>query len=306
MMKKYIYIVFVMFFMGAVSCSEEDITLNPELADLPFDLPQGEEGSLEEQIYSFYERYETFVLYDFDAKEFNNTWGSRTEYWFAPVKEEYKSCVGEVITFMTEEVFAAYPDEFIAGLLPRKLYLVDSLSSSSSASSLENIMTMDNHGMAISRVGEEMLSFTDSDWEELGNEIIGLVLGYIEVPSEFYELPDDHPWFIYNLEEDPEGEYDDFHYTLYKYGFTGADDSMVDYGLFMPHKGEEELSDYFLFIMSTPKTEMDKIFARFELVKERACMLAKFMKEDMEMDLVLMQNSNCPDDPLPENYFDEI
>lgn len=63
MMKKYIYIVFVMFFMGAVSCSEEDITLNPELADLPFELPQGEEGSLEEQIYSFYERYETFVLY---------------------------------------------------------------------------------------------------------------------------------------------------------------------------------------------------------------------------------------------------
>ena len=57
--------------------------------------------------------------------------------------------------------------------------------------------------------------------------------------------------------------------------------------------------------MSTPKSEMDRIFARFDIVKQRAFLIADFMVKEMEMDPVALQNSFCPNDPLPSGYFDK-
>ena len=78
-----------------------------------------------------------------------------------------------------------------------------------------------------------------------------------------------------------------------------------DYGYFMPHRNGDDLGDYLSFLMSTPKMEMDRIFARFDIVKKRSFLIAKFMVEEMEMDPIALQNSFCPNDPLPAGYFDE-
>lgn len=40
------------------------------IGESSFCLPRGEEGSLEELIYSVYEKYGSFVLYDFDQTSF--------------------------------------------------------------------------------------------------------------------------------------------------------------------------------------------------------------------------------------------
>ena len=70
-MKMAIYIMLALFLSGMASCGSEDsINPIPELGNPPFDLPRGEEGSLEELIYSVYEKYGSFVLYDLIRRSF--------------------------------------------------------------------------------------------------------------------------------------------------------------------------------------------------------------------------------------------
>ena len=165
-MKMAIYIMLALFLSGMASCGSEDsINPIPELGNPPFDLPRGEEGSLEELIYSVYEKYGSFVLYDFDQTEFYTTWNGRTVYWYAPVKSGNKDHVAQMVTFMLEKVFAGYPEAFIAKFLPKKIYLVDSICNTSSynKSNLVNTLVTNNHGLAVSNVGVKMEAFTDSD-----------------------------------------------------------------------------------------------------------------------------------------------
>ena len=121
MMKRIIYIMLVLFLTGISSCGSEDsITPISELSKPPFDLPRGEAGSLEELIYSVYEKYGTFILYDFNQKEFYTTWNGRNIYWYGPVKTGNKTYVKQMVTFMLGNVFAGYPEAFIAKFLPKK------------------------------------------------------------------------------------------------------------------------------------------------------------------------------------------
>ena len=66
-MKKVKYNILMLCFLGwaAFACSD-DLATDESLAEVGYELPQGEEGSLEALIYDVYERYGTYVLYDFD------------------------------------------------------------------------------------------------------------------------------------------------------------------------------------------------------------------------------------------------
>ncbi|MFR7809735.1 MAG: hypothetical protein ACLU4N_10915 [Butyricimonas faecihominis] len=282
------------------------------IGESSFDLPRGEEGSLEELIYSVYEKYGSFVLYDFNQTEFYTTWNGRTVYWYAPVKSGNKDHVAQMVTFMLEKVFAGYPEAFIAKFLPKKIYLVDSICNTSSynKSNLVNTLVTNNHGLAVSNVGVKMEAFTDSDWNSMNSEIVTAIMNNIyntmEVPDEFFALVTYQFIYMFDEEEDadPEGEFDAYHYVLYTNGLVGSD-AFLEYGYFMPHKDGKDLGDYLSFLMSTPKSEMDRIFARFDIVKQRAFLIADFMVKEMEMDPVALQNSFCPNDPLPSGYFDK-
>lgn len=313
MMKRIIYIMLVLFLSGISSCGSEDsITPISELSKPPFDLLRGEAGSLEELIYSVYEKYGTFILYDFNQKEFYTTWNGRNIYWYVPVKTGNETYVKQVVTFMLENVFAGYPEAFIAKFLPKKIYLVDSICNASSynKSNLVNTLATNNHGLAVSNVGLKMESFTDGDWDAMSSGIVAAIMSNIyntmTVPDEFFALVSYQ--FIYSFDEeenaDPDGEFDAYHYVLYTEGFVGAN-AFLDYGYFMPHKNGDDLGDYLAFLMSTPKSEMDRIFARFDIVKQRASLIASFMVNEMGMDPIALQNSFCPNDPLPRDYFNK-
>ena len=313
MMKKMIYFMLVLFMTGITSCTSEDsIKPIPELGNPPFELPRGEAGSVEEQIYSVYEKYGSFVLYDFDQKEFYTTWNGRVVYWYAPVKKGNEAYVRQMVTYMVEDVFASYPEAFISKFLPKKIYLVDSICNTSTyvQRNLVNTLSTDNHVLVVSYVGTKMDSYRDSDWDAMRAGIVATIMGNIyntmEVPDEFFTLVEYRIVFEYDEEEnaDPEGEFDAYHYVLYGWGFVNST-NYPDYGYFMPHRNGDDLGDYLSFLMSTPKMEMDRIFARFDIVKKRSFLIAKFMVEEMEMDPIALQNSFCPNDPLPAGYFDE-
>lgn len=312
-MKRLIYIVSIGLMMAMTACySEDSIKPDPELGEPLFPLERGEEGSLEEQIYSIYEKYGSFVLYDFNQTEFYTTWSSRNVRWYAPVKEGNESYVSRMLTFIQENVFDRYPEAFISKFLPYKIYLVDSLCDNTTylKSKLVSTLGRDNHGLAVSHVGPDMDGLNASKWEGISSGIISIMMGNIydsmDVPEEFFKLSEYRSFYFYDNEEDadPEGEFDTYHYVLYSLGFVDAN-GYPEYEYFMGHKEKEDLADYISFVMSTPKTDMDKIFARFGIVKKKAFLIAGFIRDEMEMDPIALQNSFCPNDPLPAGYFDE-
>lgn len=306
-MKKLIYSLSILWVAGMLACTTEDaIKPADELGNPPYDLPRGEAGSLEELIYTVYEKYGSFVLYDFEPNDLYTTWTTRKAYWHAPVKTESREHIRQMVDFLLNDAFTEYPDEFIARYLPSKIFLVDSICSRETynKSYLESVFLLDNHGMAVSHVGAELDGWGESDWDGMRDELISGVMGQIydalEVPQEFFDIIGQY-YFMYFYEEDPDEEFDMYEYSWYIEGFVGGND--VVYG-YMPHRDNLDLKDYLVFLMSTPKSKMDRIFARFDLVKRRAFVIAEFMKEQMEMDPVELQNSKCPDDPLPAGYFD--
>ena len=306
-MKNWIYIALItLFASGIVACSEDDVTLDPELSALPYDLPRGEEGALEELIYTFHERYGSYVIYDVTEVELNSTWENRLYNEIVPVDADtYRDCMGELVAFMMDSVFASYPDEFIGELLPRRIYLVDTLKQNNN---MLNMTTLENHSLVISRVGEEMAAFTESDWEDLNMELTGAVLGNLTVPQEFYDL------IVYdNLSlgilgfymTDPEGEFDDYHYGIYSCGLLTSGMRDDAYGMFYVPEQVDDLASYLIFFMSTPATEIEHVCGRFEVIKDRARVMVRSLLEEQELDLVAIQNANCPDDPLVADFFNE-
>ena len=305
-MKNWIYIILISLFAGSVvACSEDDITPDPEISALPYDLPRGEEGSLEELIYTFHEKYGSFIVYDVDEVTLNTTWESRLYYEIVPVKESYRDCMCELIAFMLDEVFVTYPDEFIAQLLPRRVYLVDTLIENGEVLSIENLT---NHSMVISRVGEEMASFTETDWESFNTELTGAVLGNIEIGQEFYDLIDDENilfGMLADYVEDPENEYDAYHYGMYVVGFLTSSMNSDAMAMFYVPEEVEDLASYLTFIMSTSASEIEHMCERFEIVRNRAQLVVQFLRDEMDLDLIAIQNANCPDDPLAADFFNE-
>ena len=307
-MKNWIYIAFVVLFAGGVvACSEDDMTADPELSALPYELPRGEEGSLEELIYTFHERYGTYILYDVTEVDVNTTWEDRLLYEVVPVDAgAYRDCMVELVSFMMDNVFASYPDEFIGQLLPRRIYFVDTLK----LDAMLNMVLLENHSLVIAGVGEKMAKFTDTDWNDFNMELIGMVLGNLVMPQEFYDLiildglygmPG---LYIGYYESDPEGEFEDFYYSIYKYGFVGATrDDM--FGMFLAPSEVDDLAAYLVFLMSTPASEIEHVCERFEVIKDRARVVVQALLEDQGLDLVAIQNANNPDDPLASDFFNE-
>lgn len=307
-MKKLIYSLSILWVVVLFACATEDsITPSDELEKPPYDLPRGEEGSLEELIYTVYEKYGSFVLYDFQPNDLYTNWTNRNEYWYVPVQTENREYVRQMLNFLLNDAFTEYPDEFIARYLPSKIFLVDSICSQATYNprNLTSVLLLNNHGMAVSHVGEVLNDWDETDWDEMREELVGGVMGQIydalEVPQEFFDIIGRY-YTVYFYEDDPEEEFDMYEYSWYIEGFVGGNDLMGVY--YMPHRDNLDLKDYLVFLMSTPRSKMDRIFARFDLVKRRAFVVAEFMKEQMEMDPVELQNSKCPADPLPADYFD--
>ena len=306
-MKNWIYIALIVLFAGGVTaCSEDNVTVDPELSAMPYELPRGEEGSLEELIFTFHERYGSYVIYDMTEVELNSTWEDRLYYEIVPVDAgACRDCMTELMTFLMDDVFASYPDEFIAGLLPRRIYLVDTLMENGEVLSTANL---ENHSLVIAGVGEKMLEFADSDWESLNMELTGLMLGNVEVPQTFYDLivTDNLILGMMGLYmPDPEGEYDDYTYGIYSCGFLGSGMRDDMFQMFYTPEAVDDLADYLIFLMSTPGTEIAHVCERFNVIKQRAKIVVDTFLTEQELDIVAIQNTNCPDDPLAADFFGE-
>ena len=77
------------------------------------------------------------------------------------------------------------------------------------------------------------------------------------------------------------------------------------YGMFYVPEEIDDLVDYLTFLMSSPATEIENVCGRFEVVKSRARIVVQTFLDEQGLDLIAIQNGNCPDDPLASDYFNE-
>ncbi len=299
--------------MTLSACSESSLSPIDELGGTIYDPSTASEDA---NINAFYAKYGSRILYDFNQSDLAFGWSIPRNYWYAPVKAEYKHYISDVTLFLKDKAFQKYPDTFIKKYLPFRIFLVDSICSTTAydENRLQDVMQVATHGVAIAHLGKDMDKWTEDNWNTLQANVLESVLNSIYQPfKENYTIKQfgslQQPWsYMLSIEDDPQGEFSNVEYSLYANTYVDGAIYMDDGYIIPPYNDTAtDLGQYISFILTTSKSKMDKIFARtdFDVLKQRALLVAKFIKNGLMMDPIAMQNEACPDDPYPADYFND-
>lgn len=303
---KYSIILSCLLAWTAFACSD-DLAVDENLAEIGYDLPQGEAGSVDALIYDIYERYGTYVLYDFDEQDIRVEWKGDWNNHYSPVPEGSEQYIRQTIEFIQAELLDGYTDDFVRRNLVYRIFLVDSIYSNFYDDEQTGFSARE-HGWIIGNVGPRMAEWTDEDWSELKTTLT------TEFTSAFYDAAPVRPTQFLAMRytesipmdlEDPLGEYEAQRYTMYTYGYirgwsVGSNETWLD-----PDE-EQDFADYVTFLTMTPATELMHVLERFENVRERAKVLVPYLDTTLGLGVVATQNKNCPDDPIAEDYFSTL
>jgi len=309
---KYILLAPIMFLL--VSCSEERLEVDPSLNEPLYHIPEGgPPGSLAALMREFYDRYTTIVRFDFPEREIRSTWTGRWHWWYTPAQADSEQYGAALLGFLLENLYGRFEDDFVRRNLPYKIFLVDSLRSGVlETSALINVASRQN-AIILSHVGPQQAEFEDSTWNQIRLDVQEMFIrGFYEAaPSrptafilarnraEFGAFPDIGI-------EDPLGEFTSFSYRALRDGFIRgwlpnptAPPTGIAPGIL------QDFADFTLLFIQEPATEIRNIFTRFPLVRQRALTLVPFLQNVIGLDVIVTQNNNHPDDPIPPDFFQQ-
>lgn len=320
-MKKIInlYLLPLMLLWGACS---EDVNPDPQLAGPLYGLAKGEPGSVEELVYQTWEYCGVYYLWDYGDYAFQVTnWSGYFNKWYTPVKEENKELVKMVIHAIQNEVFAGMDGDYIRRNWFVRVFLCDSLCNDYDYNSDKVVNTyLQNEDMLIiPNLGERMKEYTEEDWtnwkKEFSSLLVGrLYLGATEEPTAFFDLRYKNPTtgkeataiFTNAWEEDPDEKYSPGVYTFHKYGYVRSKSDGWSSETVLIVDRKTDVADYINFLTMTEKTEMDYIWAHFPKMLERAIALIPYLEDVLGLDIVTMQNANCPHDAVETDYYKNL
>ncbi|MCL2417033.1 MAG: hypothetical protein FWD02_03760 [Bacteroidales bacterium] len=309
---KYVLLVPIMLLLTA--CSEERLVVDPNLNKPLYDIPEGgPPGSLAALMREFYDRYTTVVRFDFPEREIRSTWTGQWRSWYVPAEVGSEPYGAALLSFLLENLYGRFADEFVRRNLPYKIFLVDSLRSGVlETSALINVASRQN-AIILGNVGSQQAEFTDSVWEQIRVEVQEMFI------RGFYDAAPSRPAaFILSRSrsefglfpevglEDPLGEYTSFRYRALRDGFvrgwmptpTSPETGIAPGQL-------QDFADFTLMIIQEPATEITNLFTRFPLLRQRALILVPFLQNVVGLDVVTTQNNNHPGDPLPADFFQQ-
>ena len=166
-------------------------------------------------------------------------------------------------------------------------------------------------------VGDKMNNFTDEDWDswkaELSSLLISrLYLGATEQPDDFFNLRmkkangKEETMILAPWPEDPAGKYSPNVYIFRSNGYVRSQPTSFQTETVKIVDRKTDLADYISFLTTTTKTELNYNFEVFPRMLERAVAVIPYLQRVLSMDLVAMQNANCPDDPVEADYFKNL
>jgi hypothetical protein len=292
-------------------CSERELSVDPRLGEPLYHIGDGEPGSLDAIVREFNQRYGSFVIYDFAERDIRWTWTGHWYSWYTPMKAGNEAYAARLLTFLKENLYERFTDEFVRKNLSYKIFVVDSVCSSVSfsSSSLINVAERQN-GMVLGNAGPQIDGFTDAKWNEIRGDaetifINGLYNSAPSKPSQFISLRDQNLLIPGNTATlDPLGEYPSQRYRCYMAGWIkGMMPRPTSAESYLKPEEPQDFANYVLFLIQTPATEVGHVMERFPRVRERVLAIVPFLADVLGMDVIATQNINNPDDPMSKDFF---
>ena len=322
MKKIAIYLATVMFL--GISCSEE-VTVNPELAGPLYGLTKGEPGSVDELIYNTWEEWGMYYLYDYQKNAFQvSNWSGTSTRWYTPMKLEYKELIPKLIDIVQNGIFLGMDKELLKESWFVRTFLCDSLCDASSYNKgwLVEDYLVNGDCIIIPGFGERMQGYTEEDWHALQEALSGLLLsrlylGAEEQPDAFFDLRmkksngQDVTSMLallggMDIIPDPDEKYSDNVYTFRFCGYVRSVPTSFQKETIKIPDRQTDLADYISFLTTTGKAELDYTFRVFPKMLQRTVALVPYLMRVLSMNLDMMQQTNCPDDPVEDGYFTSL
>ena len=109
------------------------------------------------------------------------------------------------------------------------------------------------------------------------------------------------PW-----ENDPKNEYSPNVYTFRTHGYIKSKANRTGSETVFVPDAQLDVSDYINFLTGTTKTELNHVFSRFPKILERTIAIVPYLTDILGLDIVKMQNTNCPDDRVEADFFKNL
>ena len=221
-----------------------------------------------------------------------------TSLWYKAVPSGSESDILKMVRFVKNDAYQGYPDELVSRYLPRRIFLVDSLCTTSYYSSdalvnfrLSALMLWQSPTcLHVWKLGPMMIGQT------LKTSLVSSMLSAIYTTnqaalSDFMDAKDTKWFALYGdmwagfRSADPLGQYSTLMYNLYLRGYANASMQFISMEIVAKPNDTADLGYFMTFLFNTPKRDMDNIFSRFSRMKTRAYLLAKFISGTLNIDL---------------------
>lgn len=239
-MKSIIIYIFISLLIFASSCDKEDIPFAQPKKN-KYDLSKGEEGSVQREIYDFYQKYNCIIITESDSSDYRYNFNSINEVTLKnPEEENIKSG----IAFMKEVWLNKFPEKFMKEHLPFSLILCDRIINKKNkevnAFASYNFLAMGK----INGDYDDLENYEKSDiFRELTFELLYNNMfkykGDLKFPNKFFAVSHD----FYNKSDYLKGE------KSYILGFventynTSHEDDTMEWLNFLTEKTQEEIDE---------------------------------------------------------------
>lgn len=276
----------------------------------PYTLPERGESEAGDRIIDFFEKYTTFLLYDFTQADFQwETVSSGLKYEAVYGDPQY---LGDMIDFLDEVWLDFYSDKFKQEKFPFKIYLTDSIAQrprwEGQPTTYHKALARDN-AVAVAGMNKDLKTMSAEDKriykDEVNRNFITFLLNSnkLEVPAEFYAVSDYTKFATWSeTRNNPD--------ILRTYGYLPNLDNEHIYNMAsdwatsswaMQNAGSSDLKAYLQNMMMHGKdfpTLNDGRYTwdyylqknedgtyKFPLIKQKYDILQKYFKDEFDMDL---------------------
>ena len=296
-MKKLIQYLPMLLLGWCVGCAEDPAIKDIEPLTPDYELPQGE-SEADDRIVEMYEKYGTYVLYDYTEKDLYYDTG--IDQYMVIYELPDPQYVEDMMDLLDKVWFKVYPESFNQQTLPYQIFLtkkIEGLSAVTGEVISEKTVYSGNHSFMVGKCDEKLKDFTQEEMRDFKNTLQVALWSFIirqekvEFPKEFFEISDYTSVAIKDDETSP--DYARARGFLEGYNREGTTCWYTQLGY--PSNTIDDGADLSTFIecMLTRSTEEWASDWEWPLIKEKYDILRTYFIEHYDVDLQEIGNLMC-------------
>lgn len=268
-MNKNILYIFMALMIVFVSCNDDEEPF-VEFKKSKYDLSEGEEGSVQREIYNFYTKYNSIILVNADSSDYRYNFASPNAIKIVNADEAYHKAG---IQFLYDVWLNNYSDEFNQKFLPFSIILCDTIYD---AKGNELEMYSSRGFVALSGVNEDLESMSDEtkkafskklNFEFLGKNMLAERKAFV-IPNKFFSISKRYYGEMSFLDDE----------EIYKQGFLDTD--------FVRPSRDQDGVQYIKFITLSTQEHIDYMTSTYPNIKLKYDILKQFFADEFAIDIL--------------------